>query len=45
MADLHVEYSTMWRGEQDLPPDPQADIHTYDRVASYRIGARRTLLA
>ena len=45
MGALHVEYSTIWRGEQDLPPDPQADVHTYDRVQSFRFGCRRTALA
>jgi hypothetical protein len=50
MGALTVEYSTIWRGEQELPPpstaqDVRGDVRTYDRVASYRIGARRVLLA
>lgn len=44
MGDLTVEYSTIWRGEQELPPAGDADVRTYDRVASYRFGVRRTLL-
>ncbi len=45
MGDLLVQYSTIWRGEQDLPPDPDSDVRTYDRVASYRIGCARSSLA
>lgn len=45
MGDLTVEYSTIWRGEQELPAAGDAEARTYDRVASYRFGVRRTLLA
>lgn len=41
MGALLVEYSTTWRGEQPLYQDNQ----TYSRVASYRFGARRKVLA
>lgn len=41
MAALLVEYSTIWRGDQPLYQDNQ----TYSRVASYRFGARRKVLA
>lgn len=44
-----VEYSTIWRGEQPLPQRQaiaEGDPHyTYDRVASYRFGVRRKVLA
>ena len=45
MGSLPVEYSTAWRAEQPLPADSSADVQTYDRVASYRFGVRRTALA
>ena len=49
MGDLLVQYSTIWRGEQELPPPPgsadsRSDVRTYDRVASYRIGCARSSL-
>lgn len=41
-----VEYSTMWRPEQPLPPPQDGrNISTYDRIASYRFGVRRKTLA
>lgn len=40
-----VEYSGEWRGEQPLPAVAERDITTYDRVASYRFGVRRKILA
>jgi hypothetical protein len=45
MGSVTVEYSTAWRAEQPLPADPDSDVQTYDRVASYRFGVRRTALA
>lgn len=45
MSNVLVEYSTAWRAEQPLPADPNADVQTYDRVASYRFGVRRSALA
>ena len=50
MGNLLVQYSTIWRGEQELPPPPgsadsRSDVRTYDRVASYRIGCNRSALA
>lgn len=41
MGALLVEYSTIWRGDQPLYQDKD----TYSRVASYRFGARRKMLA
>lgn len=41
MNNLHVEYSTIWRGEQPLYQDDVA----YSRTASYRFGCRRRALA
>lgn len=40
-----VEYSGEWRGEQPLPAAADRDVTTYDRVASYRLGVRRKVLA
>lgn len=40
-----VEYSGEWRGEQPLPAPTDRDVTTYDRVASYRFGVRRKILA
>lgn len=46
MAALYpVEYSGEWRGEQPLPAPADRDVTTYDRVASYRFGVRRKVLA
>jgi hypothetical protein len=45
MSNVLVEYSTAWRAEQPLPADPNAEVQTYDRVASYRFGVRRSALA
>lgn len=46
MAALYpVEYSGEWRGEQPLPAPTDRDVTTYDRIASYRFGVRRKVLA
>ena len=46
MAGINpVEYSGEWRGEQPLPAPTDRDVTTYDRVASYRFGVRRKVLA
>lgn len=44
MNSIFVEYSNIWRAEQVLPQPTDAEVQTYDRVASYRIGARRANL-
>lgn len=43
MGSLLVAYSTVWRGEQPLPP--VGDAITYDRVQSFQIACRRQSLA
>lgn len=49
MGALLVESSREWRGDQPLPQRQaigESDPHvTYDRIASYVIGARRKILA
>jgi hypothetical protein len=45
MNQAHVEYSNIWRAEQPLPMALDADVQTYDRVASYRFGVRRANLS
>jgi hypothetical protein len=54
MNNLLVEYSTMWRADQKLsPPNDTASASggtvyehpTFDRVQSFRFGARRKALA
>ncbi len=49
MDGLRVEYSDQWRGDQPLPQRQDVaagDPHiSYDRVASYRFGCRRKILA
>ncbi len=49
MGALLVEQSLVWRGDQDMPQREsiaQGDAHaTYDRVQSFRIRARRKILA
>jgi hypothetical protein len=44
MGQLRVEYSTIWRGDQPLPPADPNDP-TFDRVQSFRFGCRRKALA
>lgn len=44
MNNLTVEYSTIWRGDQDLPRPP-GDRPTYDRTCGYRFGVRRKALS
>jgi hypothetical protein len=45
MNSVFVEYSNIWRAEQALPTlSTDGEVQTYDRVASYRIGARRANL-
>lgn len=41
MNTLRVEYSTLWRGDQALPPDE----YGWTRVQSFRFGVRRQLLS
>ena len=45
MNNISVEYSSIWRPEQPLNFATDAEVQTYDRVAGYRIGARRANLA
>jgi len=44
MNSVLVEYSNIWRAEQPLPFVYDGDTQTYDRVAAYRLGVRRTNL-
>lgn len=41
MNTLLVEYSTLWRGDQSLPPD----VDGWTRVQSFRFGVRRSVLS
>ena len=46
MGALVVEYSTIWRSDQKLPPPPGVtNPVSYDRVQSFRFGCRRKALA
>lgn len=44
MGQMDVEYSNVWRAEQPLMYPTDAEVQSYDRMASYRIGVRRANL-
>ena len=44
MNTLLVEYSRIWRGEQDVPSAPDDEDRVYTRTASYCFGCRRKAL-